>query len=80
MKLKLPLVLHIREAEDEALRVLDEVNLPHDWPIHRCGLYITVSNITLLCDHVQTLLGHWRDLGPVSGLAGQIPQERGELT
>jgi TatD DNase family protein len=48
MKLKLPLVLHIREAEDEALRVLEEVKLPQDWPIHRCRLCISVSNIILL--------------------------------
>jgi len=30
-----PLVLHIRGAEKEALRVLDEIGLPPFWPIHR---------------------------------------------
>ena len=35
IRLKKPLVLHIRGAEDEALRALEEVNLPSDWPIHR---------------------------------------------
>ena len=32
-----PLVLHIRGAEKEALRVLDEIGLPPFWPIHRQG-------------------------------------------
>ena len=32
-----PLILHIRGAEEEALRVLKVNNLPHDWPIHRYG-------------------------------------------
>jgi len=35
MKLQLPLVLHIREAEEAGLAVLKEVGLPRDWPIHR---------------------------------------------
>ena len=35
MKLKLPLVLHIREAEEAGLAVLKEVGLPRDWPVHR---------------------------------------------
>ena len=35
IQLKLPLVLYIRGAEVEALRVLDEVELPRSWPIHR---------------------------------------------
>jgi len=35
MKLKKPLVLHIRGAELEAIKVLEEVGLPSDWPIHR---------------------------------------------
>eukprot|EP00092_Neocalanus_flemingeri_P024229 GFUD01026278.1.p1 GENE.GFUD01026278.1~~GFUD01026278.1.p1 ORF type:complete len:1310 (+),score=409.24 GFUD01026278.1:104-4033(+) len=35
MRLKKPLVLHIRDAEKEAIRVLEEVKLPASWPIHR---------------------------------------------
>ena len=35
VQLKLPLVLYIRFAETEALQVLDEVQLPSNWPIHR---------------------------------------------
>ena len=35
MKLNLPLVLHIREAEELGLSILKEVGLPADWPIHR---------------------------------------------
>ena len=35
MKLKLPLVLHIREAEQAGLAVLKKVGLPRDWPVHR---------------------------------------------
>ena len=35
MKLNLPLVLHIREAEEEGRQVLRECGLPRDWPVHR---------------------------------------------
>jgi len=35
MTLKKPLVLHIRDAEEEALEVLNQVGLSTDWPIHR---------------------------------------------
>lgn len=35
MKLNLPLVLHIRDAEEVGLSILKEVGLPANWPIHR---------------------------------------------
>ena len=35
MKFNLPLVLHIRDAEADGLRVLDNVGVPSDYPIHR---------------------------------------------
>ena len=35
LRLKLPLVLHIREAEEEGRQVLREAGVPQDWPIHR---------------------------------------------
>ena len=35
MKMSLPLVLHLREAEEDGLAVLSEVGLPGDWPVHR---------------------------------------------
>ena len=35
MKLQLPLVLHIREAEEEGRQVLRDCGLPRDWPVHR---------------------------------------------
>ena len=35
MRLKKPLVLHIRGAEEEAIRAMDQVGLPSAWPIHR---------------------------------------------
>ena len=35
LRLDLPLVLHIREAEEDGLRVLEAAELPRDWPIHR---------------------------------------------
>jgi len=35
MRMKKPLVLHIRGAEKEAIQALKEVKLPLDWPIHR---------------------------------------------
>ena len=35
MKVKLPLVLHIRDAEEEGISVLRECGLPRDWPVHR---------------------------------------------
>ena len=35
VRIRKPLVLHIRGAEKEALLALDEVSLPADWPIHR---------------------------------------------
>eukprot|EP00092_Neocalanus_flemingeri_P040197 GFUD01043784.1.p1 GENE.GFUD01043784.1~~GFUD01043784.1.p1 ORF type:complete len:738 (+),score=209.89 GFUD01043784.1:61-2214(+) len=35
MKLNLPIVLHIRDAEKEGIQVLQECGLPGDWPVHR---------------------------------------------
>ena len=35
MQFKLPLVLHIREAEADGYAVLRAVGVPTDWPIHR---------------------------------------------
>ena len=35
IRMRKPLVLHIRDAEEEAIRALEEVKLPADWPIHR---------------------------------------------
>ena len=35
IKLQLPLVLHIRDAEEDGLRVLEEAGLPGDYPVHR---------------------------------------------
>ena len=35
MKMNIPLVLHIREAEQEAYEVMREVELPSHHPIHR---------------------------------------------
>jgi TatD DNase family protein len=35
LKLRLPLVLHIREAEEEGRAVLREQEVPADWPMHR---------------------------------------------
>ena len=35
MKLHLPLVLRIRDAEQAGLAALKESGLPRDWPIHR---------------------------------------------
>ena len=35
MKLNLPLVFHIRDAEEVGLSILKEVGLPANWPIHR---------------------------------------------
>lgn len=35
MKFNLPLVLHIRDAEEDGLKVLDDVGVPSNYPIHR---------------------------------------------
>jgi len=35
MKFNLPLVLHIRDAEADGLKVLDDVGVPSNYPIHR---------------------------------------------
>ena len=35
MEFNLPLVLHIRDAEEDGLEVLDEVGVPANYPIHR---------------------------------------------
>ena len=35
LRLDLPLVLHIREAEEDGLRVLEDAGLPRDWRLHR---------------------------------------------
>ena len=39
IRLKKPLVLHIRGAEKEAIKAMKEVKLPLDWPIHRYFIY-----------------------------------------
>ena len=44
LRLELPLVLHIREAEREGRQLLQELGVPPSWPMHRhCfkGCYIT---------------------------------------
>ena len=35
LRLDLPLVLHIREAEEDGLKVLEDAGLPRDWRLHR---------------------------------------------
>ena len=35
IKLQLPLVLHIRDAEEDGLKVLEEAGLPGEYPVHR---------------------------------------------
>jgi len=35
LKLKLPLVLHIRDAEEEGIKLLRDLNIPKNWRIHR---------------------------------------------
>ena len=35
LRLELPLVLHIRDAEKEGLKVLRAAGLPPHWPVHR---------------------------------------------
>ena len=35
LQFKLPLVLHIRDAEADGYKVLEAAGVPHDWPIHR---------------------------------------------
>ena len=35
IRMQKPLVLHIKGAEEEAIRAMEHVGLPHDWPIHR---------------------------------------------
>jgi len=35
IRMQKPLVLHIKGAEEEAIRAMEQVGLPHDWPIHR---------------------------------------------
>ena len=34
MKLRLPVCLHIREADEDGFAVLASAELPHDWKIH----------------------------------------------
>ena len=35
MKYKIPVVIHIRDAEKDGLRVMEDVGVPEDYPIHR---------------------------------------------
>ena len=35
LRLKLPLVLHIRKAEEEGRQLLQELEVPATWPMHR---------------------------------------------
>ena len=53
MKLQLPLVLHIRDAEEDGLRVLEVAGLPEDWPVHRhCFTGSSLWELLIQCEHL----------------------------
>ena len=53
IKLKLGLVLHIRDAEEDGLRVLEEAGLPGDYPVHRhCFTGSSLGELLYYCKHV----------------------------
>ena len=51
LRLNMPLVLHIREAEEDGLRVLETAGLPRDWPIHRHCFTGGLTWMLLLLSH-----------------------------
>ena len=79
LKLKLPLVLHIREAEEEGRQVLREVGVPKDWPIHRhCfteGWAVAVTWLRLYPCSMLGLTGvvTFQTAGPVHEVARRLP-------
>ena len=60
MKLQLPLVLHIREAEEDGLAVLKEVGLPRDWPVHRWGALEFRIAVIIYSGTAGMILGSWQ--------------------
>ena len=79
LKLKLPLVLHIREAEEEGRQVLREAGVPKTWPIHRhCfteGWEVAVSWLRLYPCSMLGLTGvvTFQTAGPVHEVARRLP-------
>ena len=79
LKLRLPLVLHIREAEEEGRQVLREAGVPKDWPIHRhCfseGWEVAASWLRLYPASMLGITGlvTYQTAGPVHEVARQLP-------
>ena len=78
VRVRKPLVLHIRGAEKEALQAMEEAGLPHDWPIHRyvrCRYFIKI-HIRYNADTVGMTPGMFVKLGsrdiPTAWLASPL--------
>ena len=78
LRLKLPLVLHIRMAEKEGRQLLHELGVPPSWPMHRhCfkGCYITFLGIDFLLI-IPNHLNLSRFVGGSRVLAGALPWQQ----
>ena len=79
LKLNLPLVLHIREAEEEGRQVLREAGVPQNWPIHRhCfteDWEVAVSWLRLYPSSMLGLTGvvTYKTAGAVHEVARRLP-------
>jgi len=78
----LPLVLHIRDAEFDALRIMRTVGVPPDWPIHRhCFTGDWPSAASWLNDFPGSKIGvtgivTYRDSKSVQNMVRNIPLEK----
>ena len=79
LKLKLPLVLHIRDAEEEARQVLKDAGVPKNWPIHRhCFTEDWAVAVSWLNLYPSSMLGFtgvvtFKTAGTVHDVARRLP-------
>ena len=77
IKLQLPLVLHIRDAEEDGIRVLEAAGLPEDWPVHRhCFTGSSVENLLNYKLNRTKINANLRRLEQCCSLAGSVPWQQ----
>ena len=62
MQLKLPIVLHIRNADEDGLQIMAEESIPPDHPIHlHCFTGLVDCLVYIMFTKVKSSLGCWVD-------------------